>query len=160
MKRLVLAIITVIVLLIIVIFVIRFWQINQNNQTQPSNSNADNESNLVIQGLVFDVKMNYNVSSDGVYHIFPAIVTVNITKFVWISDQLKYQAGKSPQFRDYSWQNKTSIIAYDRFDVPNLIKGQLIEAKGYYYSGGPLFVYNNKLVIEPTITDSYLKSLS
>ncbi len=161
MKRLVLVIISVIVLLIIVTFVIRFWQENQNNQTQIQilNSTGDNESNLVIQGIIFDVKLNYNVSSDDMYHVFPAIVTVNITKFVGISDELKYQKGKSPQFRDYSWENKTSIVAYDRLDVPTLIKGQLVEAKGYYYSGGPLLVYNNKLVIQSTVTDSYLKSL-
>lgn len=136
---------------------------NQSLNTQLILENWDNNagyiSNLIIQGKISEVKLNSNVTWFGSYHIFPAIITVEITNLVRISEKSKDQADISPQYREFNWGTITSIIvAYDRLDVPNLIKGQLVETKGCYYNGF-LSTYRFKLVIEPTITDSYLKLL-
>lgn len=117
-----------------------------------------NVSDLTVRGIILDVKTNYEIRGHYTYHVFPAVIYINITEVVWASEQLMAEMGIRELTND-TWNYQNSIaIAYDKPDVPELSRGQLVEARGCYYrlSGS---VYGGKLVVALGVDGSYVKLL-
>ncbi|MEM2991447.1 MAG: hypothetical protein QXQ02_09750 [Halobacteria archaeon] len=117
-----------------------------------------NVSDLTIQGIVYDVKTNFKIEGHYTYHVFPALIYVNITQVVWASDQLMSEMGIIELKNDTWHQQKTIVIAYDKPDAIQISKGQLIEASGCYYRLS-ISVYALKLVVAQSVNGSYVKPL-
>ncbi|MGB9914872.1 MAG: hypothetical protein ACPLIG_03940 [Candidatus Bathyarchaeales archaeon] len=145
-------------------FVVMLLQQN-NEKSQLTLENWDshseagyNVSDLTVRGIILDVKTNYEIRGHYTYHVFPAVIYINITEVVWASEQLMAEMGIRELTND-TWNYQNSIaIAYDKPDMPELSRGQLVEARGCYYrlSGS---VYGGKLVVALGVDGSYVKLL-
>ena len=157
-----LVVVSLVVLLVIAGVIAGTILQNQNNEeNQPELENwgggfGSNSSNLVIRGIVSDVKVDYEARGPYTYHVFPAIITLNITEVVWVSPQLIDEMNIR-QLQNDTWDRETTImIAYDKPDPPELSIGQLVESSGYYWTVAES-MYGHKLVVEPSINESYVK---
>jgi len=114
-------------------------------------------ADTTIRGVVVGVYLHYEVDNNGYsYHIFPALLIVNVTEVV-----------KAGQFwtnlteANENWVNTNMTVAYDKPNVPTITVGQRVEVSGYYN----MLVeepnsYSNKLVIAAEINGSYITVLS
>lgn len=165
-RRKLLPIVAVLAILLIVVgfvAIIMYQQNEKDNQLELENWDAHssagyNVSDLTVRGTIFDIKTNYEIRGPYTYHVFPAVIYINITEVVWASEQLMSEMGIRELTND-TWNYQNSIvIAYDKPDVPELSRGQLVESSGCYYrlSGS---VYGGKLVVAPGVTESYVRPL-
>jgi hypothetical protein len=102
---------------------------------------------LTVRGIIKDFKLDYTSVGFTTHHTFPAVVSLNITEFVWVDDGVCIG------------RNRSSIgIGYDFKNVPNFRVGEHWEASGYWF---PVMEspYSNKLVVAPSINGSYMKPL-
>jgi hypothetical protein len=121
-----------------------------------SGSSYRDVSSLTIQGTIYKIETNKRIDSEYGYHVFPALVHVNITNVIWASEQLMKENGIR-HLENRSWDRRnTIVIAYDKPESIQLSEGQLIEASGCYCQLS-VSAYVNKLVIHPEIQGSYIK---
>ena len=61
------------------------------------------------------------------------------------------------EYQNDIWNRRDTItIAYDKPDVPELSKGQIVESSGVYYRRtGSVYLW--KLVVAPSIKESFVK---
>jgi hypothetical protein len=113
-------------------------------------------ADTTVRGVVTEIYLNYEVNVHGYsYHIFPALVIVNVTEVVEVGESWVNLTEESEH-----WMNENMTVAYDKSDVPSLIVGQRVEARGYF--DVPIedtWSYSHKLVIATEIEDSYIKNL-
>lgn len=109
-----------------------------------------------IRGIITKISLNCEVNCYGwYYHVFPALITVNVTEIVKVGESWVNLTEISR-----GWINQNMIVAYDKSDVPNLVVGQRVEVSGYFdFPVEDEFPYTNKLVIAMKIDGSYIKSL-
>jgi hypothetical protein len=121
-----------------------------------SGSSYRDVSSLTIQGTVYKIETNKRINSEYGYHVFPAVVHVNITHVIWASEQLM-NANGIRYLENSTWDRRnTIVIAYDKPESIQLSEGQLIEASGCYCQLS-VSAYLNKLVIHSEIQESYIK---
>jgi hypothetical protein len=124
-----------------------------------SEHSAYNSSNLVVRGTVYDIQTNATLSNEKLYHVFPALVYINITKVLWASDDLMSAFGIR-QLTNAAWNHQnTIVIAYDVNEAIPIAKDQLVESSGCYFTK-TTSVYLFKIVINSEIEGSYIKSVS
>jgi len=104
-------------------------------------------STLIVRGIVSSVVLNHTGFGYVSYHTFPALITLNLTEAVWINDGV--------------WDEKhraVITVGYDFPEVPNLTVGGSYEVSGFWLSITDS-AYSYKLVVAPSIKDSYIKPL-
>jgi hypothetical protein len=119
------------------------------------NFSGASSPNLDVQGVITDIKLNYEVNTGYSYHIFPAYITFKITGVTWESDE----AGQNLTTANQYWVNREVIVAYEAPDVPELRVGQQVEVKGYYTFWMEDWLFSGMLVVAPSINDSYITSM-
>jgi len=121
------------------------------------NWSYETTADTTVRGVITGIYLNYEVNSYNYsYHIFPALIIVNVTEVVKVEESWMNLTERSEQ-----WINENMTVAYDKLDVPNLTVGQNVEANGYYDQPvEDTWSYSNKLVIATDIDDSYVKSVS
>jgi len=138
-----------------------FNLMQKKNELKVENWDEENppcDADLTIQGIVYEVKNNARIEGDYTYHVFPALIYVNISQVVWASEQLMSEMGIRELQNDTWHQKDTIVIAYDKPDVIQISKGQLIESSGCYYRISNS-VYALKLVIAEGVNGSYVVPL-
>jgi hypothetical protein len=110
--------------------------------------------NLALRGVIADIKLNYEVNTGYSYHIFPAYITLNLTAVTWADGDWQNQTAANQY-----WVNRGIIVAYEGTDVPKLLVGQQVEAKGYCVFWLEDWLFSGMLVVAPSINDSYIKSI-
>ncbi len=130
---------------------------NLIHEAQLQNYTGSSLSNLELKGTITSVALNQEVSIVGyVYHVFHACVTLNVTDFVW-SSQMSDNLTSASNY----WRNIGRVeVYYDWTDVSKLAEGQTVEVKGCYCPWTEDSIYSDTLVIDPAITDSYIKIVS
>jgi hypothetical protein len=120
------------------------------------NWSYETTADTTIHGIITGIYLNYEVNCYNYsYHIFPALIIVNVTEVVKVGESWMNLTERSEQ-----WINENMTVAYDKPDVPNLTIGQNVEANGYYDQPvEDIWSYSNKLVITTKINDSYIKPL-
>ncbi len=119
------------------------------------NFSESGSPNLALKGTITAISLNQEEKVGYSYHIFRACVTLNVTEFIWSSGIWKNQTMAA----DY-WQNQDSaVIYYDKSDVSKLAVGQTVEFKGHYCTWMEDSLYSDMLVVDPKISDSYIKQL-
>jgi hypothetical protein len=108
--------------------------------------NGGSTPNLILRGVITEVRLNYEVNDGYFYHIFPAYIVMNVTDFVWGSGST-------------SAPEKTAVVYYEKTDVPKLAVGQRVEVCGYFNPWMEDSFYNDKLSVTPSISGSYVKPL-
>jgi hypothetical protein len=110
--------------------------------------------NLTVQGIVSDVKLNYEVNTGYSYHISAAYVTLNVTKVLWatefwenLTNAVEYYTGR------------TIIVSYDKPNPPSLNAEQLVEVCGYYSPWIEDWILSDKLIVTSTMAQGYLNLL-
>ena len=111
--------------------------------------------NLTLRGIIASVALNYEVNTGYSYHIFPAYLTLNVTAVVWSGEPWENQTSAA----EYLRHQGSVIIYFEKTDVPTLTVGQQVEVSGYYCQWLEDSLYSNKLVVSPSISESYVKSL-
>ena len=102
--------------------------------------------NLILRGMITEVRLNYEVNNDYFYHIFPAYIVINDTEFVWGSGYTSAPAA-------------TVVVYHEKTDVPSLTVGQRVEVCGYFNPPREDSFYEGKLSVTPSISGSYVKLL-
>ena len=115
-------------------------------------------ADTTVRGFVTAIYLDHEINNqDYSYHIFPAIIILNVTEVTEVSiDESWLNMTKVSE----GWLNQNLTIAYDKPDVPSLKVGQRIEASGYFEV--PVedpSAYSHKLVVDSEIVDSYVKPL-
>ena len=110
-------------------------------------------AHLTVRGTIYNLKLNHEIRQDVQYHVFPAVIYINITEVVWASEQLMTEWHIEELPKDTWYGQDTIGIAYDKPDVPKLSKGQTIEASGVYF-GCTISACGFKLVVAPEIEGS------
>jgi hypothetical protein len=108
--------------------------------------NGGSTPNLILRGVITEVRFNYEVNDGYFYHIFPAYIVMNVTEFVWGSGYT-------------STPYETIVVYYEKMDVPSLAVGQQVEVCGYFNPWREDSFYNDKLSVAPSISGSYVKPL-
>ena len=113
-------------------------------------------ASTAVRGVVTGIYLNYEVNDGGYsYHIFPALIVVNVTEVVKVGESWMSLTELSEH-----WVNENMTIAYDKPDVPDLSVGQWVEASGFFeVPPEDWSYYSYKLVIAAEIDGSYVKSL-
>jgi hypothetical protein len=113
-------------------------------------------ADTTVRGVVTGIYLNYEVNNYGYsYHIFPALIIVNVTEVVKVGESLMNLTEESEH-----WVNENMTVAYDRPDVPSVTVGQRVEASGYYdVPVEDSWSYSFKLVVAEEIDGSYVTSL-
>jgi hypothetical protein len=152
-KRYLLITVAVIAVLAVVLaFVVNQWLVSQHMYPQDA---INESSNLAVRGIVTSIEQNHMTAGMEIssYHIFRLYIQLNITEVVWINKD-------SPDVS--STDNNTVLgsnrisVGYDNLDNPQLIIGQEIECKGFYF-GATDSTYSFKITVSPSISESYLK---
>lgn len=161
--RISLQVIAALAILLITIGFIAIVMNQQNNQLRLENFDAYssgryNASDLTVRGTIYDVKLNYEYRGEKTYHVFSALIYINITEVAWASEELLSEMGIQ-EYQKTVWDRQDTItIAYDKADVPELSIGQTIEASGVYFRlTGSVYLW--KLVVAPSISESYVKTI-
>jgi len=114
------------------------WKATEGNIVEP---------NLKVRGLIVEFVPNYSSTGGWVsYHIFPAMIMLNETETLWISNP--------------SWDNLKSVrVGYDYEDLPDLALGMSVEVYGYWVqiTDTP---YSFMIFVGPPVNGSYLKPLT
>jgi len=122
---------------------------------------APRNATVTVRGIVKEVELNHISYGLASYHIFPAVIILNITEVVWMSDEVHAFLNKeiNNTFYNSFWKvGNLRSIGHDFKDVPNLTEGELIEASGYWlYTTDS--AYSMKLVVAPNVNGSYVKPI-
>ncbi|MCW4010258.1 MAG: hypothetical protein NWF05_06510 [Candidatus Bathyarchaeota archaeon] len=110
--------------------------------------------NLTVQGTVSEVKYNHEINNGYSYHIFPAYVTLNVTRLIWGD-----ASGSNQTSAAEYWQNRTVAVGYDKTSPPQLIAGQQIEVNGYFCGWIEDSLYSNKLIVTSNMNEGYIKKM-
>jgi hypothetical protein len=108
--------------------------------------NGGSTPNLILRGIITDIRLNYEVNDGYFYHIFPAYMVMNATEFVWGSGYA-------------SAPGATVVVYYEKTDVPSLAIGQRVQVCGYLNPPMEDSFYGGKLSVAPSISGSYVKPL-
>ena len=119
------------------------------------NFHGGSSPNLTLRGIIASIALNYEVNTGYSYHIFPAYLTLNVTTVVWSSEPWENQTSTAEYLRNQG----NVIIYFEKTDVPTLTVGQQVEVSGYYCQWLEDSLYSNKLVVSPSISESYVKAL-
>ncbi|HLC01078.1 MAG TPA: hypothetical protein VJL33_07160 [Candidatus Bathyarchaeia archaeon] len=112
-------------------------------------------ADTTVRGVVTEIYLNHEVNTGYSYHIFPALIIVNVTEVVEVGESWMNLTEESEH-----WMNENMNVAYDKPDVPSLIVGKRVEARGYFDT--PIedqWAYSYKLVIATEINESYIQPL-
>lgn len=145
--------VALIAVIIVSAFVFSLRVTNLVHEQWPESYHGGSTSNLALRGIITDVKLNYEVNTGYSYHIFPAILTLDVANFVWGSDI--YNQTDSARY----WENQNIVIYFEKSTIPKLSVGQQIEVKGYYTPWIEDSLYSNKLVVSPVISQSGIHPL-
>jgi hypothetical protein len=107
--------------------------------------------NLAVQGVITDIKLNYEVNTGYSYHIFPAYLTLNINEVTWASETWENQT-----IANQYWAGRSIVVAYEGTGVPELRVGQQVDAKGHVDLWLEDWLFSGMLVISPSINGSYI----
>ena len=118
------------------------------------NFSGSSTPNLAVQGVITDIKLNYEVNTGYSYHIFPAYITLNINGVTWAGETW----GNQTSANQY-WVNRSIVVAYEGTEVPELRVGQQVEAKGHVDLWLEDWLFSGMLVVAPSVNDSYIKSI-
>ena len=113
-------------------------------------------ADTTVRGVVTGIYLNYEVNNYGYsYHIFPALIIVNVTEVVKVGESWMNLTEESEH-----WVNENMTVAYDKPDVPSVTVGQRVEASGYFdMPVEDTWSYSFKLVVAAEIDGSYVMSL-
>ncbi len=114
-----------------------------------------NSPNLTVKGTINSVKLNYEVNNGFSYHIFPAYLTLEISEVVWSGQPWENQTTAA----EYLLHQGSTIVYFEKTDVPSLMVGQQVEVSGYYCLWIEDSLYSSTLVVSPNINGSYLSPL-
>jgi len=109
--------------------------------------------NLTVQGTVSGAKYNYEVNNGHSYHVFAEYFDLNVTKVLWVNDPSQNLTNAA----EY-WTNQTIILCNDLPNPPHLTVGESVEANGYYNFLLGDSVYSEKLIVAPSMNESYIKT--
>jgi hypothetical protein len=108
-----------------------------------------------VRGVVTEFHLNYEVNNGYSYHIFPALIILNVTDVVKVGKT--WMDTRELTDESEHWVNENMTVAYDKPDVPVLSVGQRVEASGYFdVPVEDLWSYSWKLVIAAEIDGSYV----
>ncbi len=108
--------------------------------------------NLTVQGLVSEVRFNYEVNNGYNYHIFLEYITLSVTKVLWVNSE-----GENLTTTAYSLSNQTLVVCCDKPNIPTLNTGESVEVNGYFDGSLLNSVYSDKLIVAPSMNESYIK---
>jgi hypothetical protein len=108
--------------------------------------------NLTVQGLISDVRFNYEVNNGYNYHIFLEYITLSVTKVLWVNSE-----GENLTNTAYSLSNQTLVVCCDKPKTPTLNTGESVEVNGYYDGSLGNSVYSGKLIVSPSMNESYIE---
>ena len=113
-------------------------------------------ADTTVRGVITGMYLNYEVDCYGYsYHIFPALIIVNVTEVVKVGKSWWNLTEESER-----WVNENMTVAYDKPDVPSVTVGQRVEASGVFdVPPEEIWSYSFKLVIAAEIDGSYVMSL-
>jgi hypothetical protein len=122
------------------------------------NYQGSTHSNVELNGTIFSVTLNQEVQIMGyAYHIFRACVSLNITSFVWIGQV----PNSDTPTANYLLNTATVEVYYDWVDASKLNVGQTVIVKGCYCPWNEDSIYySDILIVDPAITDSYIKPVT
>lgn len=121
------------------------------------NYQGSTHSNVELNGTIFAVTLSQEVQIMGyAYHIFRACVSLNVTNFVWIGQV----ANSDTPTANYLLNTTTVEVYYDWVDASKLNVGQTVMVKGCYCPWTEDSIYSDKLIVDPAITDSYIKPVT
>lgn len=124
------------------------------NPLSPENWSRTADSNLTVQGLITRIELNRKFEGFTAYHVFPAVIRINITQVVHVDND--FQTEQIP-WDNKTWNGSPSLtIAYDQPYLLNLQMGQLIECRGHYISITDS-AYSFKILVSNYVNDSYIK---
>jgi hypothetical protein len=111
-------------------------------------------ANLSVRGVVTTIEQNHKTQGMIIssYHIFRLYIQLNITEVVWTNEGYLVS---STDNNTVLGSNRISV-GYDSLDNPQLITGQEIECKGFYF-GATDSPYSFILTVAPSVNESYLK---
>jgi hypothetical protein len=147
------AVLTVVILVSAVVMSLRATNTLHEQRLQTWHISA---VNLTVQGNVTDLKLNYEVNNGYFYHIFPAYVTLGVTRVLWVGPA--EFSGNLTNVVDY-WSNRTVLVACDKLAPQGLAAGQQVEVNGCYLGWLEDSVYSGMLVVAPNMNESYLTPL-
>jgi hypothetical protein len=107
--------------------------------------------NLTMRGVVTGIALNHEVNNGYVYHIFPAVINLNVTEFVWGGESWSNQTGSA----EY-WRERSVTVFFEKIEVPQLSVGQVVKVSGYWEPWLEDSLYSNALVVAPQIEGSYI----
>jgi len=118
-------------------------------------------SNIAARGIIAEIQPNFTSYGLGPphvkpYHVFPAVVVVNMSQILWTSDNINSSLEYWKNPHSLGVQLRDVPLAYDAADFPDLRTGQAIEFSGFYED-----ITDNVnsffITISPSINSSYLK---
>jgi hypothetical protein len=112
--------------------------------------------NLTIQGVVANVKLNYEVNTGYSYHIFPVYFTLNVTKVLWVGPS--EFCGNLANAVEY-WSNTTVVVACDKQAPQGLAVRQTVEVNGYFGTWMEDSIYSGMMIVAPTMSEGYVTLL-
>jgi hypothetical protein len=114
-----------------------------------------NSPNLTVKGTINSVKLNYEVNNGFSYHIFPAYLSLEISEVIWNDQPWENQTAAV----EYFLHQGSTVVCFEKSDVPSLVAGQQVEVSGYYCLWIEDSLYSSTLVVSPYINGSYLSPL-
>ena len=143
-------------LIIVITVVVSVGIYRYLNPLSPENWTRTVDSNLTVQGIIIKIELNHKSEGFTTYHIFPAVIVINITQVVRVDEDFQTE---NIQWDNTTWNGSPILtIAYDQPYSLNLQIGQLIECRGYYISITDS-AYSFKVIISSYIHESYLRTL-
>ena len=111
--------------------------------------------NLIVNGTVEEIMLNYQVNLGYNYHVFPAYLVINGTEF--ISNSGSGLWGNQSSATEY-WHHQGSVIVYcEKTDIPKLSVGQQVEVRGYYCFWMENSRYSDRLHVSQRVNGRYIK---
>jgi hypothetical protein len=144
-KRLLLVIIAIITIFATVIA----FEINAHMYLQVA---LHESSNLSVRGTITSIEHNYKTQGMVInsYHVFRLFIQLNINEVVWTNESYLVSGN------DTVFGSKSINVGYDNLDSPQLVLGQEVECKGFYF-GATDSPYSFVLTVAPSVRESYLK---
>lgn len=143
-------------LILIIIVVVSASIYRYLNPLIPENWTREVDSNLTVQGIITKIELNHKSEGFTTYHMFPAVVVINITQVVRVDEDFQTE---NIRWNNTTWNGSPILtIAYDQPYSLNLQIGRLIECRGYYVSVTDS-AYSFKLIISPHNNESYIAML-
>jgi hypothetical protein len=123
---------------------------------------ASRNASLTVRGIIKEVELNHISYGYVGYHIFPALIILNVTEVVWMNDEVSWFLATeiNNTFYNSFWKaGNPRMIGYDLKEPLSLTQGDYVVASGYWvYTTDS--AYSMTLVIAPNVNESYIKPVA